>query len=154
MNSPGAVVVDANILISICSKEPTCANAEQALAGYASRNWLFYAPGVIVAEVLYVLCRKREDVLLTEAAHDQAIKIFEDHMTVILPPPHGDASLINRANEIRSSYGCSHSADGLYIALTEELAQKGAAEFLTFDKSSVNQAGKNAAAVRVNLLAT
>jgi predicted nucleic acid-binding protein len=151
-SSPGAVVVDANVLVSICSKEPTHLMAENALADYAANNWTFYAPGVIVGEVLFVLCRKLENGLLTEAAHGKAIEIFQDHMSVILPPPGGEAPLISRAEEVRSGYGCSRSADGLYVALTEELMKTGAAEFLTFDKDVVNQIGKNAPTVKVNLL--
>jgi hypothetical protein len=41
-NNFGAVVIDANILISICSKEPSEAAAKAALADYIARNWAFY----------------------------------------------------------------------------------------------------------------
>lgn len=44
-NNPGAVVVDSNVLISICSKENSHATADQALAGYAAQQWPFYATG-------------------------------------------------------------------------------------------------------------
>ncbi|MGH9846721.1 MAG: hypothetical protein ACREEM_49105, partial [Blastocatellia bacterium] len=70
----------------------------------------------------------------------------------ISPPPMGDASLLLRAEEIRSGYSCLHSADGFYLALTEELAKSGSAEFLTFDKRVVNVAAMNAPTVKVNLL--
>lgn len=153
-NSPGAVVVDSNVLISICSKETSHPTAEQALADYAAKSWIFYAPGVIVSEVLFVLCRKLSDGSLTAAAYDEAIEMLKDQLTVILPPPRGDADLVQRAREIQTGYSCLHSADCLYIALTEELAASGAAEFLTFDKRVVNVAAKNAPTVQVNLLPT
>jgi len=60
--------------------------------------------------------------------------------------------LLVRAEEIRSGYSCLHSADGFYIALTEELAKSGAAELLTFDKRVVNVTVNNAPSVKVNLL--
>ncbi len=56
------------------------------------------------------------------------------------------------AEEIRSGYSCLHSADGFYIALTEEPVKSGAAELLTFDKRLVNVAANNAPSVKVNLL--
>jgi hypothetical protein len=45
-----------------------------------------------------------------------------------------------------------HSSDSFYLALTEEFAKSGPAEFLTFDKRVINVAAKNAPAVKVNLL--
>ncbi|MGH9752972.1 MAG: hypothetical protein ACREA2_09325 [Blastocatellia bacterium] len=73
-------------------------------------------------------------------------------MTLISTPASGDAPLIRRAKEIQSGYGCSRSADSLYIALTEALASSGAAELLTLDAGFINQAAKNAPSVKVNLL--
>jgi predicted nucleic acid-binding protein len=67
------------------------------------------------------------------------------------PPPKGDAALLVRAEAIRSDYCCLHSADGFYIALTEELAKSGAAEFLTFDKRVVNVAANNDPSVNVHV---
>ena len=49
-------------------------------------------------------------------------------------------------------YNSLHSANGFYLALTEELAKSGAAEFLTFDKRTVNVAANNAPSVKINLL--
>lgn len=114
--------------------------------------WLAYAPHVIVSEVLFVLCNKLQNGLLTPSTYEEAIENFCDQMAAILPLPNGDASLIIRSKEIRGNYGCSHSADGLYIALTEELVMNGAAEFLTFDKGVLNQVAKNAPTVKVSLL--
>lgn len=150
--SSSAVVIDANILIAICSQEPTYVTAEQALADYTAKNWTFYAPGAIVMEVLFILCKKLQDGLINAATHKQAVEDFNDYMSVILPPPNRDAALIIRAEEARAGYGCSRSADGFYIALAEELGKTGTTELLTFDKGMVNQAAKNAPTVKVNLL--
>jgi len=152
LSNPRAVVVDSNVLISICSKETSISTAKQALADYAAKSWVFYAPGVIVAEVLFVLCRKLSDGILTAIAYDEGVEMLKDQMAVILPSPNGDAALIQRAKEIQSGYSCLHSADCLYLALAEELTKSSAAEFVTFDKRVVNVAAKNAPTVKVNLL--
>jgi predicted nucleic acid-binding protein len=152
-NSAGAVVIDANVLISICSNEPSEATARAALADYTARNWAFYAPSVIVTEVLFALCRKLQDGSLSAASHKQAVEDFNgSYLPAISPPPNGDAALLLRAEEIRSGYSCLHSADGFYLALAEELTLSGTAEFLTFDKRVVNVAANNAPSVKVNLL--
>jgi predicted nucleic acid-binding protein len=152
-NNPGVVVVDANIFISICSKERTEATARAALSNYAARNWVFYAPSVILSEVLFALCRKLQDGTIDAAAHKKAVEDFHlSYLPVILPPPMGDAALYGRAEEIRKGYSCLHTTDGFYVALTEELAKIGPAELLTFDKRVVNVAANNAPTVKVNLL--
>jgi predicted nucleic acid-binding protein len=66
--------------------------------------------------------------------------------------PQGDIRFILRAEEIRQGYSCLHSADGFFLALNEDLAKSGPAEFLTFDKRVVNVAASNAPSVKVNLL--
>jgi predicted nucleic acid-binding protein len=151
-NSLGAAVVDSNILISISSKESTHTAAQTALSDYTTKGFIFYAPGVIVAEALFVLCRKLSDGSLAEADYDKAIEILKKHLEVIQPPPSGDVALVQRAKEIQKGYSCLHSADCLYLALTEELAKNGTAEFVTFDKRVMNVAAKNAPSVKVNLL--
>lgn len=103
-------------------------------------------------EVLSIFCKKLQDGLIDAATHQQAVEDFNDYMSVILPPPNGDAALIIRAEETRAGYGCSRSADGFYIALAEELGKAGTTELLTFDKGMVNQAAKNAPTVKVHLL--
>ena len=70
-------------------------------------------PGVVVAECLYVLCKKREDNTLSPTEHAAAVSDLGTSMGMILPPPQGDRSLIARAEQRRSGYGCSRSADGL-----------------------------------------
>lgn len=103
----GAVVMDANVFIALSAREKAkLAVAEAALSAYAAKGWLFYAPGVIIAEALYVLC----------------------------------------------GYSCRRSADGIYIALAEELAQTRTTELLTFDTDLPKQAARNAPTVKVNLL--
>lgn len=152
-NNPGAVIIDANILISICAKEPGEATARAALADYTARDWVFYAPSVILTEVLFALCRKLQDGTIDTAIHQKAVEDLNlSFLPAISPPPNGDAALLLRAEEIRGGYSCLHSADAFYLALTEELTKSGAAEFLTFDKRAVNVAANNAPSVKVNLL--
>lgn len=153
-SDPGAVVIDSNILISICSREPSHQKAKDALTDYTARGWRFYAPGAILTEVMFILCKKLQDGLLTEAEHQTAVQAFNTYMGTVLPSPQGDIGFILRAEEIRKGYSCLHSADCFYIALAEELAKRGPAEFLTFDKRVVNVAAGNAATVKVNLLPT
>ncbi len=148
----GAVVIDANILVSICSKEPSYQTAENALADYAAKNWAFYAPGAILTEVLFILCKKLQDGLLTALEHEEAVKTFNDYMKEIHPSPQGDIRFILRNEQIRQGYSCLHSADAFYIALAEDLARSGPAEFVTFDKRVVNVVANNAPTVKVTVL--
>lgn len=151
--NPVAVVVDANVLIAICSKEQaTNQTAQTAFDQYARQGAQFFAPNIIVAEVLFVLCQKLDKAILTDAEHEKSVEFFQDYMTIILPPPSGEAALIKRAEEIRSGYGCSRTSDGLYLALAEELTQIRPTEFLTFNTGVINQAAKNAPIVTINLL--
>jgi predicted nucleic acid-binding protein len=150
MSSPNALITDANILISICSKEPTALSAETVLENYAKNGWEFFAPNIIVAEVLYILCQKLQNNLLTPKSYDEAIENFQDQMKIIQTPP--DAQIIKRAKEIQNTYGCSRSADSIYIALAEDLAKTRTVELLTFDKGMINQAAKNAPTVTIKVL--
>jgi len=56
-----------------------------------------------------------------------------------------------RAEEIRGSYGCSRSADGLYIALAEELATTRPTELVTFDAAMPSHVAATAPTVTVRL---
>lgn len=153
INLPLAVIGDANILVAICSKErQTYQTAKDAFDEYARQGAEFFAPNVIVAEVLFVLCRKLDAGILTAAEHEKAIEFFRDYLTIISLSPDGEAALIKRAEEIRNGYGCRRASDGLYIALAEELAKSRPTEFLTFDAGITNQVAKNAPSVKVNLL--
>lgn len=72
MSSPtaGAVIVDGSIAIAISARE---ANREQKanaeLLRLSTVGYDFYAPGVLVAETLYILCGKLQNGLLTPAEH-------------------------------------------------------------------------------------
>ena len=155
-SNPPCVTIDSNVLIAICAKEAgrhTLAHAE--LTAYANQGYDFYAPGYILGECLYVLCRKLEvDGTLTPVEHAAAIADLSTYMGMILPPPNGEASLVIRAEKIRSGYGCSRSADGIFIALAEELAATRTCKLLTFDTGFKNQASTNAPTVDVQELAT
>ena len=143
-------IPDANILIALCAKEPKQSKAEKALEDYANDGWDFYAPNIIIAEVLYVLCQKHQGGTLTDKAYEESVENFEDQMKVI--KTISDADLIKRAFEIQQDYGCSCSADGIYIALAEHLANSHTVEIVTFDGGLINQAAKNAPSVKVNVL--
>jgi predicted nucleic acid-binding protein len=148
----GAVVIDANVLVATCAKEPGEARAKAALSDYTAKNWAFYAPGAILTEVLFILCRKLHEGTMDAAKHKKAVEEFNDYMSAILPSPQGDIRFILRNEEIRQGYSCLHSADAFYIALTEDLAKNGPAEFLTFDKRVVNVVASNAPTAKVNRL--
>jgi predicted nucleic acid-binding protein len=152
-NPTGAVVVDANVLIALASREAgRAAKASGELTAYLGLGYLLYAPGVIITETMYVLCGKLSNGALSALDYPTAISTFQRTMRDILPPPHGDVSLIHRADQIRAGYGCSRSADAFYIALAEELGQYCPTVLLTFDKDLPNQVARNAAGVIVNLL--
>lgn len=146
----GIAIPDANILIALCAKEPKQSKAEKALEDYAKDGWEFYAPNVIVAEVLYILCQKHQGGTLTDKAYEEAVENFQDQMKAVKTV--SDADLIGRAFEIQKGYGCSRSADSIYIALAEHLATSHTVEIVTFDGGLVNQAAKNAPTVKVNVL--
>jgi predicted nucleic acid-binding protein len=108
--SPPAVTLDASFIVGYCAKEPKkYLKAQAELARYAQDGWEFYAPGVAFAECLFVFCRKAKEGSLTATEHAQAVQIFARFMQVVRPPPNGEPSLILRAEQIRSGYGCSRS---------------------------------------------
>lgn len=152
-NKPFAVVHDANVLIGICAKEQNKQNtAKTAVEDYLNKGYEFFAPSVIVSEVIFVLCKKLADGLLTQTEYDKAIESFKNYLTFIFPAPKGESALIDCAVRTINGYGCSRSSDGLYIALVEELSSTYNVELLTFDKGIINQVAKNAPTVKVNLL--
>ena len=147
-----AAIIDASILVSIASKEtPTHLPAEAAFRAYSQNGWEFFAPNVIVPEVMFALCQKLTGELLTRQDYEQAVKSFLDYMT-ILSTPDDETGLVKRAIEIREGYGCSRSSDGLYMALAEDLAKTRTVELFTLDSGMVNQAAKNAPTVTVKVL--
>ncbi len=150
----GAAVLDANTAISVCAKEAaTEAIINAALDNYTDKGYSFYAPGVIVSEVLYALRNKLTNGVLTMLEHEKAVITFNVFMKTVLPPPSGDAALILRADQICAGYGASRSADAVYLALAEELAASYAdVRLLTFDADLPKQAARNAPTVKIHLL--
>jgi len=147
------VVIDASTMIALCAKEPQrYTTAQREIENSAGNGSLFYAPNVIVSETLFALRRKLTDNALTSGEHAQAVQSFHVRMAAVLPPPHGEASLIIRADQICATYGASRSADALYIALAEELSQTYTTRLFTFDKDLPKQAARNAPGVNVHLL--
>src|SRR5579884_34853 len=152
-NSLQAVVLDASAVVSLITKEAaTSAKLSAELARYSANGFEFFAPGVLVGEVLYVLCGKLNDGSLSPADHARAILDFSTLMRKVLPPPSGDAALILRAEGIRGSYTCRRSADGIYIVLTEELAQTRTTVLLTLDAEMPKQAKNHAPSVAVQVI--
>ena len=150
---PGVVVVDANVAVAIVSNEARReAEATRALSAYAMQGYELFAPGAIVTETLYALCQKFQAGLLSAVEHVAAVNRFEVFMGILQPPPGGDAMLIRRGYEICDGYGCSRSADAVYIALAEQLLRTRPTVLLTFDQGVPNQVSKNAPTVTVRLL--
>lgn len=150
---PGAVVIDASIAVALAAKESRTEPVALAeLRACSSRGDEFFAPGAIVAETLYVLCRKHQTGLLSAVDYAQAVTDFENFMSGLLSPPHGENTLIQRAYAIGAGYTCRHSADGIYIALAEQLTLMRPTILLTFDQDMPKQATRNAPAVQVYVL--
>ncbi len=150
----GAAVLDANTAISVCANEAaTEAIINAVLDDYIDKGYLFYAPGVIVSEVLYALRNKLTGGVLTTMEHEKAVLAFNVFMQKVLPPPGGDVSLILCADQICTGYGASRSADALYIALAEALtALYPNPRLLTFDRDLPKQAACNAPGILIHLL--
>jgi predicted nucleic acid-binding protein len=152
MSTVNTVVVDANVIVAICSNERlTNPIAEAAFDSYAQAGWQFAAPSVVIAEVLFALCVKLQTGILTQSEHELAIDSFNDLMQIVSIPGN-ESSLIKRAVEIRANYQCKRSSDSLYIAYAEWLSRTGIVELLTFDAGIKNQIAKSAPTVKLNLL--
>ena len=149
----GAVVLDANVVVALASGEAGRDGAVTAeIARYGNMGYELFAPGVLAAEGLYVLCGKLNSGSLSPSDYATAVAVLQRTMAPVLPPPNGDNALIQRAEQISSGYGCSRSADGIYIALAEELARTRPTVLLTFDRELPKQAAKQAPSVTVQLL--
>ena len=90
---------------------------------YTEAGCRFYVPGAIISEVLFVLCRKLAQGILTANEHQKAIQSFLTYSQTLRSSPHGDMALIARADQLRGVADCRSAADGLYIALAEELSK-------------------------------
>lgn len=148
-----AIVVDANVAVAIASKEAdTELPANSEMNACIARGCMFFAPGVLVSETLYVLCKKFESGILSAPNHAQAVQDFRMILSFIQPPPDDEVSLVLRAEQLRGSYTCRRSADGLYIALAELLTQSNQTTLITFDADMQKQAANFAPSVNVKLL--
>lgn len=149
------LVVDASVMVAVCSREAgRYEDVEDLLERHADRFGTLYAPGVLMAEVLFALCRKLQAGDATPEQHGDSIRAFVAYAAAILPPPGGDHALIERAEQIREGFGCSRSADGLYLALAEVLARQGDAVLVTYDLGMVQQAAAVALGAHVRLVGT
>lgn len=152
MSISNAVVIDANILVAICSKEQdTHPVASSVFNSYAQTGYEFFAPNAIISEVLFALCVKLRSGVLIQANYDIAIDTFADLMQMI-SMPSDESALIKRAVGIRGSYDCKRTSDSLYIAFAEDLAKTRAVELVTFDNGMKNQIANFAPTVALNLL--
>lgn len=139
-----AVVLDACVVIGFCAKEhDKYAVAAAQLSAYAIAGWQMFAPGALISEVLYVFCKKIEEGSLDPADRSAVVADFVALASQIQPPPHGDASLIARADAIRGTYGCARASDAIYLALAEELRADRQTELATFDAKMENHARAN-----------
>jgi predicted nucleic acid-binding protein len=133
--------LDASACVAFSSDEPIyAALVTAALQDYSVNGWSFHAPNILVAEGLFALCRKHSTGLLNDAEHARAITDFLALMSNIQCTEGGDVGLAARAEELRTGYGCSRSADGLYLVLAERLAVAGPVELLTLDRGMAAQA--------------
>lgn len=147
------VVLDASACVALIANEPaTGALVLATLQAYSATGWTFWGPNVLVSEVLYALCRKHANGLLTDVEHIQAVSDFQTLLRNIQSTPGGDFELAARAEELRAGFGCSRSADGFYIALAERLAIQGQTELLTLDRGIEAQAAVGAPTVVVRLI--
>lgn len=147
------VVLDASVAVAICAREADkIAQAQAAMDEYSQSGVQFHSPNVFVSEVLYVLCKQLNKSKLTVETHAQSITDFEKFLLLLEPNPMGDYPLMRRAEEIRGGYACPRSADGLYIALAEQLSATYETVLLTFDEDMPKQAARHAPSVTVRLL--
>lgn len=133
-----SLVLDASFVVALCAKEPhRYAHAQNELRVRVAAGCDLHAPNVLAAEATFVLCSKMQNTVLTPADYAIATQNLHALLSIVEFPTGGDAPLLPRADVLRAGYGCSHCADGLYIALAETLAP---CELLTFDTGQKRQA--------------
>lgn len=148
-----SVTLDSSFVIALCAKETDKeAQAQAELDAWQQQGAAFYAPGAMVSEVLFVLCKKRESGALTPEQHREALDNLEDMCALIRFQADGDTRLFRRADALRTLHTCRDCADGLYIALAEHLSANGPAILLTFDAGQKKTAERETPAVTVQLL--
>ena len=146
-------MIDASVAVAIAAHEAgKNVAAVESIRSAANNGYSSYAPGVIVTEVLYALCQQEHRGILSAVEHEQAVTDFSALMQERIPPPDGDAALVSRSYSLCAGYGCSRSADSVYIALAELLTATRPTVLLTFDRELPKHAARNAPSVRVQLL--
>jgi predicted nucleic acid-binding protein len=101
---------------------------------------------------LFALCQKHRGGLLTDEEYDDAVDSFATFMKGISSPPSGEADLVKPSALIGAGYGCSHSADSVYLALAAQMSSTRPATLLTFDGELLRHAARKAPGVHVRLL--
>lgn len=139
---PTVAVLDASAAVALCSHEPGRFDVVRShLAGNEAAGRRTYAPGLIVGEALHVLCKKLARGELDATGHTDAVTAFVKLMAAVLPPPNGDAGLIDPAARLGAGYTCNKSNDSVYLALAEQLVAGGAVvEVVTFDDDQAKRA--------------
>lgn len=151
--SAPAAVLDASVVVGLCAREPgKFESARKKLQDYARGGWKIYAPGVLIAEVLFVLCRKLHEGHLTAPQHDRAVRSFVALLRRFSVFEAGDGSLFARATEIAAGYGCARSSDAIYLAMAEQLSLATQAEAATFDDGWRTQATAKSLPMAVDIL--
>jgi hypothetical protein len=111
-SSPSAVTLDASFVIAYCAQEATrYAKAKAYLDYHAQSGSDFFAPGVVIAEALFVFCRKLIAGDISGTEHGQAVSSLELLMAAVMGPPNGDRALIARAGDIRRWIGAASQTD-------------------------------------------
>lgn len=150
---PHPVTLDVSFVIGLCAKEPAkYAKAQIELSHRIADGCTLHAPHLMIMEVTFVLCGKLQAGDLTFAEHASAIANLYSLSKNLTFPSGGDIALLLPAEQIRSGYGCSRSADRFYVALAELLAASGPSELLTFDAGQQKQAAAISSTVTVTLL--
>jgi predicted nucleic acid-binding protein len=150
---PYAAILDASFVVAICAKESDKEPiASPLMTSLMAAGGSFHAPAALVSEVLYVLCKKLQEGKLSTAEHAKALDSLEDICALLSRRPDGDAPLFRRADAIRAGHTCRLCADGLYVALAEQVAQQERAVLITFDDGQERMAKREAPTVTVMLL--
>lgn len=143
-SSPTVAVLDASAAVAYAAREPgrfghlTTDLATNEAAGRPS-----YAPGLIVGEALYVLCKKLARGQLDATTHAAAVSDLVDLMQGVRQPPGGDVGLIAPAARLAAGYTCAKSNDSVYLALAEQLVAAGeVVEVVTFDDDQAKRADR------------
>lgn len=147
------VVIDASFMIGICARERDKHDqARTLLEEYQDSHCRLYAPGVMLTECCFVLCKKKRDGEIGAADHTLAVESLIMSMKGVSPTPCNESDLIRRADFFAEPYGCNFVNDSMYLALAEYLSLSGPTDLLTFDKKMHDRATNLAPAIRSRLL--